>query len=70
MSLNEFPSQVEDFQDMKVVRLSVDNVLTINVPFNLSDDEEDAFIYAHAVKQLKNLIKADKIQFSLTPELV
>lgn len=61
----ECPSDVQDFVDMKTVKLAVDNVLTINLPFDLSQDEEDAFIYAHAVKQLKSLIKADKIQLSL-----
>ena len=67
---NEFPSQEVDFQDKKTVKLTVDNVLTINVPYGLEHEEEDAFVYAHAIKQLKNLIKSERIQLSLALELV
>jgi len=66
----EFPSDTQDFTNMKTIKITVDNVLNINVPFDLTQDEEDALVYAQSIKLLKSLIKSDRIQLSLAFELV
>ena len=46
------------------VQVYIDNTISINVPMDLSEEDEQAYIKAHLIQKLKTLIKQDNIIFN------
>jgi hypothetical protein len=46
------------------VQVFIDNPISVNVPVDLTEEEEKAYIKAHLIQKLKVLIKEDKVVFN------
>jgi hypothetical protein len=58
----QFPSKTEPL-DFNTIQVQLTNLFNIDVPYGLNDDEEQAYIKAHLIQQIKATIKTNNVQF-------